>query len=450
MRRILFLIVLLLTRFLAVAQRDCRSTEYAQNALRKDPSLALAMQQVESFTRTQLERKPAQQAAGGISAYSTGILSDSAHSLNTDTAGGTGSAGGMTIITIPVVVHIIYNSQAQNIGDAQILSQIKVLNTDYRKLNADTAAIPSYFLPRAADCGFQFALAKVDTSGYATSGIIRKHTSIQAFALDDDMKYSATGGDDAWDRDSYLNIWVCSMANGVVGFSSVPGGPRSTDGIVVDYRAFGTSGTATAPFNLGRTATHEIGHWLNLIHTWGDAYCGNDYVDDTPQQQAADLGDPKGIIVSCGNGPYGDMYMNYMDLTNDDRLNMFTYGQRARMLALFVPGGCRLPILHSNGLGTPLQSSSGGSSPNTPTHEPGSAAVSIYPNPSVGPLSIILSDPTQIGSVMDIYNQLGQKVMSRKVDQLQMQLDISILQRGVYFIRIRDGIQGSATKLVKI
>ncbi len=438
MRRILFLIVFLSIRLLTIAQRDCRFTEYTRESVRKNPSLTLAMREVEDFTRRQLQQNI------GISTYSPGATS----------TGVTSSVSGeksLNIITIPVVVHIIYNSQSQNISDAQVLSQMAVLNTDYRKLNADTTSIPPYFLPLAADCGFQFALAKVDTNGYATSGIVRKRTNIQSFAIDDDMKYTASGGDNAWDRNRYLNIWVCSLTGGVVGYASVPGCPKATDGIVVNFTAFGTTGMAAAPFNLGRTATHEIGHWLNMIHTWGDAYCGNDFVDDTPPQQQADLGDPTGIVISCGNGPYGDMYMNYMDLTNDDKMNMFTYGQRDRMLTLFAPGGFRAAILNSNALtATPIPDTVSSSSDNTPIPESGSASLTIYPNPCSGPVSVVMTDESRIGSILDIYNQLGQKVMSVQVNQLQMQLNVSALQRGLYFIRIRDGKQNSTTKLIKI
>ncbi len=428
MRRILLVLALLLIRFVTIAQKDCRYTEYIRESISKDPSIAAVMQQVQNFTLQQLKPRT--------------VVSASVQT----------TANGLPVITIPVVVHIIYNSSEQNISDDQVLSQIAVLNTDYRKLNADTARIPSYYLPYSADCGFQFALAKVDTNGYATSGIVRRHTNIQSFSLSDNMKITANGGDNAWDRDHYLNIWVCNLSGGIAGYSSVPGGPKATDGVVIQYTAFGTTGMAKAPFNLGRTATHEIGHWLNMIHLWGDTYCGNDYVDDTPQQQQANRGNPDGILITCGNDPYGDMYMDFMDLTDDCRMNMFTCGQRDRMRTLFAPGGCRASILNSVALtATPIPDTSVPTNPaHQPTPETAAPALSIYPNPASGNITIKMTDETRLGSMLDVYNSVGQKVLSTRLDQLQVQLNVSSLQQGVYFIRIRDNGQQSLTKLIKI
>src|SRR5205085_7351896 len=140
------------------------------------------------------------------------------------------------------------------------------------------------------------------------------------------VKYTANGGHDAWNRDQYLNIWVCDLS-GKIGYAQFPGGPAATDGVVIDYQAFGTLGTASIPFHLGRTATHEIGHWLNLRHIWGDANCGDDLVADTPTQQTDNGGCPSFPHVTCSNGPNGDMFMNYMDYVNDNCMNMFTAGQ---------------------------------------------------------------------------------------------------------------------------
>jgi hypothetical protein len=324
-----------------------------------------------------------------------------------------------------------------------------VLNKDYRKLNADTAGIPAYYRGLAADCHFQFALANMDTSGNATTGIIRKHTNVQAFGVNDDMKSASTGGDDAWDRDHYLNIWVINLTGGVLGYSSIPGGAKETDGVAVLYTAFGTTGTAAAPFNLGRTATHEIGHWLNMIHVWGDADCGTDDVDDTPQQQAATRGNPSGMIVSCGNGPYGNMYMDYMDFTDDIGMHMFTYGQRDRMRSLFGEGGFRFPLLSSNALsGTPPDASN--TTTTTPATPAGSQELSLYPNPATNAVSVNIADGSRIGSMLEVYSQTGQRIMAVRISQSSMLLNVSSLPQGMYFISINDGKQHGMSKLVKL
>jgi hypothetical protein len=169
------------------------------------------------------------------------------------------------------------------------------------------------------------------------------------------VKSSSTGGSNAWDRNKYLNIWVCDISGGILGYAQFPGGSASTDGVVVDYQYFGTIGTATAPFNKGRTATHEVGHWLNLYHIWGDdgtGCTGSDLVSDTPNQADQNYGCPAFPQVSCSNGPNGDMFMNYMDYTDDACMFMFSTGQATRMQALFAAGGARASLLTSNGCGT--------------------------------------------------------------------------------------------------
>ncbi len=237
---------------------------------------------------------------------------------------------------IPVVVHIVFKTAAQNISDAQINSQIEVLTADFRKKNADVANVPPPFAPLAADARVEFELAKTDPSGNPTTGITRTPTSVTSFTDDDAVKSAATGGADAWPSDKYLNVWVCPLAGGLLGYAQFPGGPAATDGVVIRHSAFGTTGTAAAPFNLGRTATHEVGHWLNLRHIWGDdgnGCAGSDLVADTPNQGSENIGVPTFPHISCGNGPNGDMFMNYMDYTDDVAMFMFTTGQVTRMQA---------------------------------------------------------------------------------------------------------------------
>jgi hypothetical protein len=248
------------------------------------------------------------------------------------------------ITTIPVVVHIVYNSASENISTAQVKSQISVLNKDYRAKNPDKSKVPPVWKGLVADTGIQFALATKDPNGQPTQGITRTKTTRTSFGTDDGVKSTAAGGINPWPTDHYLNIWVCTLAGGLLGYAQFPGGPQKTDGVVILNTAFGTQGSATAPFNLGRTATHEIGHWLNLRHIWGDTEdcSGSDFVADTPNAQGPNYGKPTFPHVSCNNGPNGDMFVNYMDYVDDDSMLMFTTQQVARMTAAL--DGPRAPI----------------------------------------------------------------------------------------------------------
>src|SRR5258708_472419 len=424
MRFFLLLSALLSFSLLSVAQQECRSVQYKQEMIRTNPELEIKIQQIEAFTRQRLQ-------------------SSTVEVTGTEPAG-----KGVGVIRIPVVVHIVYNAARQNISDAQVQSQIDVLNQDYRKQNPDTAKIPGYYSPLAADCGFQFVLANIDTDGNATTGIVRKHTNMPSFQVDDAIKFTARGGDDAWDRDRYLNIWVGNLTGGILGYSSLPGASKATDGVTILYTAFGTTGTAAAPFNLGRTATHEIGHWLNLIHIWGDADCGNDYVDDTPQQQAATRGDPSGMIFSCGNTPFGNLYMNYMDFTDDIGMHLFTYGQRSRMRTLFAEGGFRAALLTSNALtGSPASSGPTTTGPSSGVND--GPALRIYPNPAVNTVSVSISELSYVGSLLEVYDQVGQRLMVTRITGTSFQLNIADLPRGLYFIRVNGGGMKSS-RLVKM
>ena len=254
-----------------------------------------------------------------------------------------------SVITIPVVVHVVYNNLTNNISDAQIQSQIDILNEDFRRLNADTSSTPLTFQSVAADVEIEFCLASQDPYGITTNGITRTLTSQFSFTGNDDMKFSSSGGIDAWNTNDYLNIWVCNLSGGLLGYAQFPNsGSIYTDGVVCDYEYFGNIGTATSPFHLGRTVTHEVGHWLNLRHIWGDAYCGDDFCNDTPTQEQSNGGCPTFPHLTCSNGPNGDMFMNYMDYSNDACMNMFTEDQKTRMLdainthrsALLTSNGC--------------------------------------------------------------------------------------------------------------
>src|SRR5215216_4380681 len=202
-------------------------------------------------------------------------------------------------ITIPVVVHVVYNEDSENISDEQIESQITVLNQDFGAENADTGNVPDVWQGLVTDTNIQFAIASEDPAGDSTSGITRTQTDRPGFGIDDSVKSADTGG------------------------------------VVILNTAFGTTGTAAAPFDLGRTATHEVGHFFNLYHIWGlnDDCTGGDRVPDTPNAEGPNYGEPTFPHISCNNGPYGDMFMNYMDYVDDRVMCMFTAQQVARMMA---------------------------------------------------------------------------------------------------------------------
>ena len=229
--------------------------------------------------------------------------------------------------SIPVVVNVLYRSTSENISAAQIQSQIDVLNKDFNALNSEYGTVPTDFAGVKANVGVTFTL----------QATVRKKTNKRSWTTNNDMKRSSRGGIDP--TPGALNIWVCTLGGGILGYAQFPGGSAATDGVVLLNTATGTTGTARAPFNLGRTGTHEVGHWLNLRHIWGDATCGNDFVGDTPLHNTANYGCPAQPHFSTCSGSPREMTMNYMDYTDDRCMYMFSIGQRDRMLAAATSRG---------------------------------------------------------------------------------------------------------------
>ncbi|ULQ54477.1 M43 family zinc metalloprotease [Flavihumibacter fluvii] len=353
-----------------------------------------------------------------------------------------------TEIVIPVVIHILTTGSGAPISVEQVNSQIAALNRDYNAENEDRKMVPSYFKDLVANCRIRFELAKVDPSGLATTGIVYKKTSRNVFGLDDEVKFSAKGGDDAWPRDQYLNVWVCPMISSVQGYSTSPGAPAELDGVVLNQTVFGTL-NKSGENSMGRIAVHEIGHWLGLKHIWGDGYCGDDEVDDTPMQKSYNSGCPSGIIQSCGNELTGDMYMNYMDLTNDACMFMFTEGQKKRMHKFFEPGNYRYPILSSAALGEPGHTTD----PNwgKPTREQlAIRQLKVFPVPASVVIRIDLSGfPDVAGKAIMVYNMAGQVMMSSVIRGKQLLLDVSSLASGQYLLKIAHSTIAPA-KFVKL
>lgn len=281
----------------AMAQRKCASHEVLEEQLKADPTLMIRMNEIEAFTKNAL--------------------------LTRRLVNGK--------VVIPVVVNVLYKTAAENISDTQIQSQIDVLNKDFTATNSDFSSTPAEFATVAANVGITFELVQIN----------RKATTKTSWGTRDAMKKTKQGGLNPTSPATNLNLWVCTIGGGILGYAQFPGGSSATDGVVIDSKYFGLSGSGSYPYNLGRTATHEVGHWMNLRHIWGDASCGDDLVADTPVAKTSNYGVPAYPYASTCLPAHNEMTMNYMDYTDDRGMFMFTNGQKSRMTALFVAGGAR-------------------------------------------------------------------------------------------------------------
>ena len=334
------IIILFLFVSASIGQRNCGSMEVLDRQIKENPLLIQNMDEIERQVQEYIKKH-------------------------------TNGDGKRTVITIPTVFHVVYRTSAENISDAQIMSQLTVLNQDYSATNSDIGNVPSTFSGLVANAEVQFCLATQDPNGAATTGITRKSTTVSSWGTNDSVKKSSQGGVDPWNASNYLNIWVCNIGGGILGYAQFPGGSAATDGVVLDYRYTGTIGTATAPFNLGRTATHEVGHWLNLRHIWGDATCGSDLVSDTPTHNTSNYGCPSHPHYSTCSGTPIEMTMNYMDYTDDACMYMLSAGQKTRLRAVLESGGARASLQSSPGCLPPSGGSCG-----TPTGLAASAVTS--------------------------------------------------------------------------
>lgn len=303
----------------AIAQhkRNCHTMHNLNYRQSKDPTLQQRMQDIENFTLRKIKQ------------------------MNTSQGKIVGN-----VIQIPVVVHVIYSNSQENISEAQIQSQIAVLNEDFRRTNADQNSRWS----QAADTEIEFYLAEIDASGNTTNGITRKASTKTEWGTTDAMKFPSQGGVNPWNTAEYLNIWVCNIGGGILGYAQFPGGSATTDGVVISPQYFGRSDKGSnfylvAPFDKGRTTTHEVGHFLNLRHIWGDGGCGvDDAVADTPLSDGANYG-CAAESASCGSE---DMVQNYMDYSDDSCMNLYTFGQKSRMQVVLAEGGFRRSLALSD------------------------------------------------------------------------------------------------------
>ena len=275
------------------------------------------------------------------------------------------SAFKVDTIVVPIVFHVLYHTDEENVPDEVILEQLRVLNEDFGRYNADTVNTPSAFKNRAGGLPIKFVMARRDPNDLPFDGINRVYTNVTSFFDDDRMKFSATGGADAWDSERYLNFWCCNLGGGLLGYAQFPGGDAATDGVVILYSSL--PGGSAVPFDLGRTATHEIGHLFDLFHIWGDdggACSGSDQCSDTPNQGGPTSGCPSFPETdNCAQNAPGIMFQNYMDYTDDACYNLFTKKQVLRMYnclttirtGLGASNADELPLLvNNNGLITEI------------------------------------------------------------------------------------------------
>ncbi|OIQ21713.1 MAG: hypothetical protein BM557_02635 [Flavobacterium sp. MedPE-SWcel] len=361
------------------------------------------------------------------------------------------------VITIPVVVHIIHNGDPvgsnENLADAQVLSQITVLNQDYRRM----AGTPGYNTNAVgADVEIEFCLAQTAPDGSLTNGIDRVNLGQSSWgenAIENTLKPNTI-----WDPTQYFNIWVCRFGgglSGVLGYAHPPsgsglpgldnnGGSANTDGVIIGYEYFGSAalypqGTYGGPYNGGRTTTHEIGHSLGLIHTWGPTFnnssCNSsDHCADTPTSSGPNGG--CSANYSCGSN---DMIENYMDYTNDACMNIFTQDQKERMLIVMENSPRRASLKTSTVCQVPA------------SREDFNLlnGINLYPNPTQDVLNIAIAS-NELPDSYVIYNNLGQTMVEVNVtSENNLKLNTSNYSNGIYFIRIEKGNESKVLKFIK-
>ena len=395
-------IALFLFSSVSIAQpyQRCGTTEYMNQMMQDDPTYAERLAELEIAVAEWIKNNETERTAG-------------------------------VVITIPVVVHVVYRTSSQNIPDSRIFSQIAVLNEDFRRTNANASSTPSGFLSVAADTEIEFCLAVRDPFGQAHSGITRTSTTTNSFSTNNNIKYTATGGIDAWPASDYLNIWVGPLGSSLLGYAQFPGsGGSATDGVVILHSAFGRNSPISF-YNLGRTTTHEVGHWLNLRHIWGDNTCGSDLVGDTPTAQSSNFSCPSfPQLNTCSGGDptNGEMFMNYMDYTDDACMNLFTVGQGGRMQGSI--NSLRASLLNSKGC-----------TPAVVGIEPLSSysLFDLYPNPVSDKLNLNIQFTEHINFEIEMINMLGESVAEYKYKNTiggEYELDLSNQPKGIYFARI--------------
>lgn len=408
--------LLLLFKALAIAllllpsslfAQKCQTSEKRQEAIAQNPSIVNEMNRINQFTKEWIEEK-------GTSLQ-----------LRTNAT-----------VTVPIVVHVLWLSVSEDISEAQINSQIDVLNADFRKLNANFSLTPSAFQSIAADVEIEFCLASIDPNGNPTNGITRTQTTIEEIGETNNFFSTAAGGHDPWDNTQYINIWICNQSDGSLGFATPPGTaePPESDGLCIPSIYFGTVGTAanSQPNHLGRTATHEMGHYFNLEHIWGPGEGGcdeDDFVSDTPDQDIESEGCPTFPVTDlCTSAGNGINFNNYLDYSDDNCMTMFTVGQKMRMLA--AVNGPRASLLNSNGCN--------GEIVGIDDFNDFDSFIDIFPNPAIEIITISIENKyTSKNSTWELSSITGEKQLVFSMLE-KKELNVSHLPQGVYYLTCVD------------
>lgn len=351
-------------------------------------------------------------------------------------------------ITIPVVVHIVYSADSQNISDQRIIDQIAVSNRDFAGLNPHSMG--PFSSSMKANTGIQFCLAKRDPNGKPTTGITRTKTTVDYFVQDNQVKYSLNGGVDAWDTKKYFNIWVCNyvVTDGTYrfsAFSQFPGaGLNETYGIVIRYGAMGPWDSLDYRGN-GGILNHELGHSFNLYHIWGDdgtSCSGSDYCDDTPNSAGRSTGKPTGVLTdNCTTTAPGIMYMNFMDYVDDIIYANFTPKQVARIQANFVsPGGKLIPLSVSD-VCSPW---------NTGIVSPEISSFKLFPNPANEQVTVQFRNESGVFVKITLFDIYGRVIDEENVNSSAVEnnvvFDTKMLSKGIYMVRLAVNGKNSITQ----
>jgi hypothetical protein len=354
-----------------------------------------------------------------------------------------GTRGVNSVITIPVVVHVVYNTPTENISQQQVQSAIDVLNEDYRRANLNWTSTNPNYSGLAADCEINFCLVAT-TRTYTIFSDFPVNNTLWTYGDVDYVKNIAPGY-----GQGYLNMWVCDIQGSMYGYAVFPGmAPSQYDGITVDYQYFGRTGAANVLY-AGRTVTHETGHWLGLFHIWGmntgayGSYCDDDFVNDTWPQHRSNPNQCNYDYTSCPNygsafyGPYTGMNENFMDYTQGSCMTFFSAGQKQRITAMILT---YRPYLISSPI-----------SCNTSINEANAAEITFSYNCSSGTVRFEGQNPLE-GAELIIYDAAGKTIAVnnnyKSLSANVYEYPLPPLAAGTYFLSFSTNGHVSRNKLV--